>query len=103
MGKSALIPKVRGEASKQRHQRRKGQNLNHIKEVGEFCSKNGIVLHVTNDGHHWQAIKGKRIVDWWPSSAKAIVNKNWGAGIHVHDWGQFIELLKKKFKIRGVN
>ena len=99
MGKSALIPKVQGEPSKERHQRRKNCNLDHIFEVANFCRKNGIVLHVTNDGHHWQAIKEDKQLDWWPSSAKAVYKKNWGAGIHVHDWKQFIALLRKKFKI----
>ena len=49
------------------------------------------------NGHHWIASKEKMIIEWWPSSAKVIVDKNWKKGVHVHDAYQFQKLLKKKF------
>lgn len=58
----------------------------------------GLELRVTDGGQHWQ-FRGRHngnkfMADWWPSSAKLIVNQKWDNGIHAHDYQQVIDLLE---------
>ncbi len=98
MGKSKLCPKVKGESEKsgERHARRKSFNLKRFKIIERFCENNNLVFRLLNNGHHWQVESDKKIIEWWPSSAKVVVNKNWKRGIHCHDYEQFIEIIKKE-------
>lgn len=89
--------KDRKETPKERNDRRKRTNINHQKKVQDYCSDHGIRFRVTNRGHHWRTNKRGKTVEWWPSSAKVVVNKNWQKGIHCHDYNQFIRLLKVNY------
>jgi hypothetical protein len=48
---------------------------------------------------HWQVKRGPILIEWWPRTAKMVVNKQWNKGVHVHDVTQlkhyldFIKLL----------
>lgn len=98
VGKSKLFHKTYCEAPKERHHKRYAYNKTHAGKVQDYCNAVGITLTISNNGHHWKAVKDKKILEWWPSSAKAVFNKCWARGIHVHDYMQFISLLAKKLR-----
>lgn len=63
-----------------------------------------MTLH--NNGHHWVfdcglvgnpggPCRDRLLIEWWPSSAKLVIRKNWNGGIHVHDWKQAQEQIEK--------
>jgi len=61
-------------------------------------------LKISNDGHHWSfyafnaAPGDKQLFEWWPSSAKLVINKQWKKGIHVHDLSQLIGVAENRLK-----
>lgn len=97
-GRSKICPLVKGESAGKRHRRRLKVSMESCKELEDWCKKYGIRLTITNKGHHWRASKGGIAVEWWPSSAKVIINKKWPHGQHVHDWRQFQAILEKRFE-----
>jgi hypothetical protein len=102
-GRSKLVPYVRGEDASRRHGRRLSANNRSREIVEEWCEKHGITLTVTNGSHHWKFEKGKKIAEWWPSSAKLVINKRWGSGIHTHDWEQLMKILETRWKLETIN
>ena len=87
-GRSKLVPFVPGESPMDRHERRLRTNLEAIDDVRAWSKSRDVRFTVKNSGHHWIFEKGKRIVEWWPSSAKLVVQKRWTKGVHVHDYEQ---------------
>ena len=90
----AQIRYIEGETPDARHDRRQQHNVNRLDRLRNYCKSNGFGLKVTNEEMHWQIKRGKIQIDWWPRSAKMIVNKQWSKGIHVHDTGQIICYLE---------
>ena len=90
-----------GEDAKVRHDRRLQTNLANEENLRNYCKSNGFKFSIHNEGHHWQIRFGKTVLDWYPATAKLIVNKQWKVGIHVHDISQiksylnFAKLLQK--------
>ena len=95
VGKSDIVPYKKDEDPKDRHRRRKNTNMAHADELGDWCKDRGIHLLVFNGGHHWQARLGRTMIEWWPSTAKVVMDKAWNQGIHCHDWQQFRGLIEK--------
>jgi len=95
-GSSKLVPYKHGEEPGERHARRLATNEKRLDEVREWCASEGVRLTVHNDGHHWIFAKAGHTVEWWPSSAKLIVDKQWGGGTHVHDHLQAIKIIREK-------
>ncbi len=86
---------ILGEDYSERHARRLSENLSSIGNFSKWASSNGFNLCIMNDGHHWK-IEGKGLLaEWWPSSAKLVINKKWAWGIHCHDVGQLIAEIEK--------
>ena len=94
-GRSRAVPYREYEDRTKRHDRRLAVNLANQHKVEAWCMKRGITLTVSNEGHHWIFRGGKKMAEWWPSSAKFVVDKRWPAGIHVHDYQQAMELVEK--------
>jgi len=57
----------------------------------------GVVLRITNEGHHWQLTKENFLAEWWPSSAKLVINKQWSRGRHCHDFRQALEMIERVY------
>lgn len=97
--KTKAVCKYRkGESGRARHKRRLQFNVSEfLDEAIAWSDERGIVLSVSNEAHHWRFSRGKTLVEWWPSSAKCVVNLQWNNGIHVHDWIQLQEVLISKF------
>lgn len=95
LGRSQIVPFKPGEEWYSRHARRKAINLNHADELKAWCDANGWKFEVKNNGHHWIFKKGSTVIEWWPSSAKLVKNKQWGRGVHCHDYEKVREFLSK--------
>lgn len=93
-GRSRIVPYIKGEEPEQRHARRLRVNQELLEEAKDFCRQNDIVMAVSNEGHHWRFKLPWHTVDWWPSSAKMVVDKKWCKGKHVHDVRQLLRELR---------
>lgn len=93
-GRSRLTPYIKGEEPKQRHARRLRVSLELLEEAKNFCRENDIVMAVSNEGNHWRFKLPRHMVEWWPSSAKMVVDKKWGKGKHVHDVRQLLREIR---------
>jgi hypothetical protein len=94
-----MVPYLIGEDPKDRHFRRFTSNNdpNYVQKISEFCTQHGVIFKINNNGHHWHFEKQSKFVDWWPSTAKLVLNQNWKRGIHVHDYGQVIFQLTRYY------
>jgi hypothetical protein len=81
----------------ERHTRRLHSNLRYEAEVSEWCRRRGFALRITNQGHHWQLKKDRFLAEWWPSSAKLVINKQWNRGYHCHDFRQAMEFIERAY------
>jgi hypothetical protein len=100
-GRSKKVPFISGEDPKRRHERRLNQNLKERQDFNEWCEVQRIILTVKNDGHHWiMSLNPSIFAEWWPSSAKLVFCKMWGAGIHCHDIDQLKNLLIRQWGLK---
>jgi len=95
-GRSNVVPYVPGEYSGDRHRRRLRANLDLESDAATAARSVGLHLKIFNDGHHWVFSAQSFVAEWWPSSAKLVINKQWNRGIHCHDWQQVLEEIEKK-------
>jgi len=94
MGRSKRIPYKAGESYRERHERRKKQNLHEEHNLRVWCEGLGVILNIHNEGHHWQFhLPSRRLVEWWPSSAKCVVDKRWSNEWHCHDTHQVKQIV----------
>lgn len=97
LGRSLVCPYKEGESASKRHKRRLKTNLNMSEMLNQWCKDHGIEVHRSNGGHHWQLIAGKKIAEWWPSTAKLVFDKNWTRGIHCHDVNKLMSAVGKRW------
>lgn len=104
--KSKLVAKYvkynYNELSKERHDRRFQINVDNQSKLINYCKGNRFSLSIKNNNEHWVIKQGLNIIEWWPRTAKLIINKHWKKGIHVHDISQIISYLNffKLLKIK---
>jgi len=92
-----------GEPASDRHNRRLETNKEHADKLKNYCRSNGFSLDIKNDGQHWQIKQGSITIDWWPSTAKMVINQQYDEGIHVHDISQVKAYLNfAKLIIKGL-
>lgn len=84
------------EAPMERHDRRLSMNLEQEGVVRAWADEQGLALLIRNKGHHWTFQAPGFVAEWWPSSAKLVLNKQWDRGIHVHDWPQARHEISRK-------
>lgn len=94
-GSSDRVPFIPDEDPKDRHARRLHAALKDFDKVVEWCVANRWELDLKNRGQHWVFTRDKCIVEWWPSSAKLVIDKNWNDGIHCHDYNQALVILHR--------
>lgn len=84
-----------------RHARRLVNARKLIPTVIKWTIKVGINLTIKNQDNHWiwETLDGVNRADWWPSSAKLILNRDFTNGIHAHDPGQVARELVKRWGI----
>lgn len=93
-GRSCLVPFDGGETPALRHERRWQAALEAREIVRAWCRAAGLGLRISNGGHHWVFTRGSLRVEWWPSSAKLVVNQHYDDGVHVHDVLQLFDQLR---------
>ena len=81
---------------KRRRQRRLERNTNAADEAKTWADRHGFNLRVNNEGHHWMWEKGKFVVEWWPSSANLVLNRNYERSFRAHDWTAVIPFLENQ-------
>lgn len=98
IGKSSLVPYISNESWKERHQRRKRHALENKGKVEVWCQKHRWRMYINNEGHHWlfYTNEGKQ-VEWWPSSGKLVIGKQYTKAFHVHDYKQLLEEVFRYF------
>lgn len=105
IGSSRLVPHIKGEHPKQRHERRHRCAEKHLYFARRWCKLNNIQLWFVKDnkGNNsgWRFAIGekenKRTIKWCPSTAKLIVDKLKGEVYHAHDWLQVQTIVHKEF------
>jgi hypothetical protein len=66
-------------------------SLQDMVTLNAWATMNGYRVRVHGEGQHWCVERDGFTAEWWPSSAKLVINKGWQGGIHCHDVGQVIE------------
>jgi len=95
VGRSSVVPYIEGESKQLRHSRRSNAANGRQDQTRARLESIGWSLVLKDHGSHWIISRDKNIVEWWPSTAKAVVNKRWRNGVHVHDVNQLIQLAFK--------
>lgn len=97
LGRSRRVPFVRGETPAERHDRRLRAALAARETLERWLHAHGLTLRVGNDHHHWRILRGREfLLEWWPSSAKAVIGRRYTGGIHCHDIDQLRELIARR-------
>lgn len=94
-GRSQVVPKGVGDW-RSRHRRRLEAAVTTQELLFSWCAAQGINVQVSNQNHHWtfwRTDKARKVVEWWPASAKLVVGREYRRGIHVHDFAQCREQL----------
>lgn len=81
-------------AIRRRRERRMDRNLARERTARQWADKQGFEFAIHNDGHHWVLKKPGLFVEWWPSSAKLVLNRDYVHDFHIHDWQQVIAKLQ---------
>jgi len=95
LGNSKISPFMKNEGYRDRHARRKKVNLSQSKKLKQWCKENNWKFEIKNKGHHWIFKQGRTLLEWWPSSAKLVKNKQWHKGLHCHDYLKVIHQLRR--------
>jgi hypothetical protein len=78
---------------RERLERRLSRTLNLEVEVAGWAAQHGLTLRVLNDGHHWLLQKPGFVAEWWPSSARVVLNRDCLRGRHAPHWAQVAALI----------
>lgn len=82
------------EYRRQRRQRRVDRNLDVSREAKARADRRGFTLRVLNEGQHWLFQKPGLVAEWWPSSAKLVLNRDYDHDQHAHHWPQVAARLE---------
>jgi hypothetical protein len=102
-GRSLIIPYDRDETPRQRHKRRFLRNLENWPLLQDWACEHGFDLLIKNHSQHWILKRGKIVAEWWPQTAKLVLDCSYREGIHTHDWAQVCALLENVLRQRGGN
>jgi hypothetical protein len=83
------------EYKKQRRERRMERTSGLESQVRAWAERHGCSLRVLNDGHHWLLQKPGFMAEWWPSSARLAVNRDYGRHIHAPHWAEVVNQLEQ--------
>ena len=65
-------------------------------QVRVWAAGHGCSLRVLNDGHHCLFQKPGFLAEWWPSSARLAVNRDYGRHIHAPHWAELVTELEQR-------
>jgi hypothetical protein len=81
------------EYKRQRRERRKERTLQSESAVRAWASQHGLSLRVLNGGHHWLLERPGFVAEWWPSSAKLAINRDYLYTFHTPNWQGVVDVL----------
>jgi hypothetical protein len=84
------------EYKKQRRERRMERTSSLEEQARVWAEGHGCSLRVLNDGHHWLFQKPGFMAEWWPSSARLAVNRDYGSDIHAPHWADVVTVLEQR-------
>ncbi len=82
------------EYKRQRRERRMDRTSQQEAQVRTWAEQHGCSLRVLNDGHHWLFQKPGFTAEWWPSSAKLAVNRDYDRDHHAPHWAEVAAVLQ---------
>jgi hypothetical protein len=69
------------------------KNLENAPQLRDWASKHGFEFFMKNHDEHW-ILKGANVTaEWWPRTAKLVLNYSYLNGIQTHDWMQSCTIL----------
>lgn len=71
-------------------------------KLQNWCDNNNFSLEIKNKGIHWILKKEQTRVDWWPSTRKLVINKDYKDTFFAQDINQVIELIENNKKNKPV-
>lgn len=83
------------EYKRQRRERRMERTSGLESEVRAWAERHGCSLRVSNDGHHWLFQTPGFMAEWWPSSARLVVNRDYASHIHATHWAEVVAVLQQ--------
>lgn len=99
-GRSKIVPFLADEDASSRHARRMSAAHVERDEFRVYVQSLGGLLEIMNEGHHWRMSFPAWRAEWWPSSAKCVIEKRWNQGLHVHDLMQLRKVLEQETRRR---
>jgi hypothetical protein len=87
------------ESMRQRRARRMDRTARNESQVHDWARRHGCTLRVLNDGHHWLFEKGGFVAEWWPSSAKLVLNRDYTRDHHAPHWHDVQRVLDRHFTL----
>ncbi|MFB3905368.1 MAG: hypothetical protein ACE15E_18120 [Acidobacteriota bacterium] len=91
-GRPALAP---DDYRRRRRGRRLKRTLQAEAAVRAWAQKHGLALRVLNGGHHWIFEKAGLVAEWWPSSAKLALNRDYLRTFHAPHWPDVEAVLER--------
>lgn len=99
-GNSEIVPFRKGEPPTQRHARRLSEAIKAKGLLEAALVDINVSLAVHNEAQHW-LFSGAVRAEWWPATAKLVIDRKYSRGIHCHDWTQVVRELKKNLAFPG--
>src|SRR5207247_3556726 len=75
---------------RQRRERRMQRTSHSEAQIRAWAEQHGCSLRVLNDGNHWLFQKPGFMAEWWPSSAKLAVNRDYLRTHHAPHWADVV-------------
>lgn len=94
----ALTP---DEYKRRRRERRIDRTARLESEVRAWAERHGCTLRVLNGGQHWLFQRPGFTAEWWPSSAKLALNRDYLRAVHTPHWPEVSHVLEKAFSDEG--
>lgn len=76
-----------------RRERRMERTAHSEARIRNWAGQRGWSLKILNGGHHWLFQKPGSLAEWWPSSAKLALNRDYLRDYHAPHWSDVRALL----------
>jgi hypothetical protein len=83
------------EYKRQQREQRIQRTSNSESQVRACTEQRGCSLRVLNDGHHWLFQKPGFMAEWWPSSARLALNRDYLHDYHAPHWPDVMAVLQQ--------
>jgi hypothetical protein len=83
------------EYMRQRRARRMDRTARIESQVQDWARRHGRTLRGLNDGHHWLFQKSGFVAEWWPSSAKLVLDRDYPRDFHAPHWADVERVLDR--------